>query len=119
MDTITHNGHTFQLIDYVPVGYEIWNIGKNMVDGYLPLCRMSAVRQPFPGCREIETDTLKAIPCEGAQVILSAVGCGHDTPKKMEAYIQKHNHEKPGTRAYEEVQKCKAALPFMRQIKWH
>lgn len=38
--------HTFELVDHVPLGYSIWNIGKNMADGYLPLCRLAAV-QPY------------------------------------------------------------------------
>ena len=71
--TITHGGHTFELVDHIPQGYTIWNIGKNMIDGYLPLCRL-AYFQPFPGARNIEVDTLKAIKCDGAQVILAAIG---------------------------------------------
>lgn len=39
--TITNNGDTFELVDRVPRGYLIWNIGKNMVDGYLPLSQQA------------------------------------------------------------------------------
>ena len=46
--TITNREYTFELVDFVPLGYEIWNIGRNMAPGYLPLCRISA-RQPFQG----------------------------------------------------------------------
>ena len=67
--------HTFQVVDFVPFGYEIWNIGKNMPKDYLPLCRLSAY-QPFPGGRNIEVDTLKAIKIKGAQLILDAIGYG-------------------------------------------
>ena len=81
--------HTFELVDHVPLGYSIWNIGKNMADGYLPLCRLAAV-QPFPGWRNIEVDTLKAIKCEGAQVILEAAGWGPETPEQIERYIKKN-----------------------------
>lgn len=34
--------HSFELVDRVPLGYSIWNIGENMADGYLPLCRLAA-----------------------------------------------------------------------------
>ena len=105
---------TFELVDFVPLGYEIWNIGSHMVDGYLPLCRLKAV-QPFEGGREIETDTLKAIKCEGAQVILAAIGYGPDTPEKMEKYIAKYSKTGKNARA---VQRMEAALPYMRQLKW-
>ena len=109
MEKITSGQHEFELVDYVPHGYIVWNIGKNMIDGYLPLCRLAAV-QPFPGGRSIETDTLKAIKTEGAQTILAGVGIGGDTIKEMERYIEKHPN-KWG------VDRMKAALPYMRQIK--
>lgn len=108
-------GHTFELVDFVPLGYLIWNIGENMADGYLPLCRLAAI-QPFPGGRNIEVDTLKAIKCEGAQVILAAAGFGPETPDDMERYIER-NKNKPH-RQYE-VEKMKAALPYMRKLKWN
>ena len=84
--------HTFELVDRVPLGYSIWNIGENMADGYLPLCRLAAV-QPFPGGRSIEVDTLKAIKCEGAQEILAAAGWGPETLDEMERYIKKNEKE--------------------------
>ncbi len=112
--TITNNGDTFELVDRVPRGYLIWNIGKNMVDGYLPLCRL-AYFQPFPGGRNIEVETLKAIKCEGAQTILAAIGWGPETPEEMERYIEKH--ERKGTHIME-VESMKKALPLMRQIWW-
>ena len=110
--TITNNGDTFELVDRVPRGYLIWNIGKNMVDGYLPLCRL-AYFQPFPGGRNIEVETLKAIKCEGAQTILAAIGWGPETPEEMERYIEKH--ERKGTHIME-VESMKKALPLMRKI---
>ncbi len=112
--TITHHGNTFELVDKVPRGYFVWNIGKNMIDGYLPLCRL-AFFQPFPGGRNIEVETLKAIKCEGAQTILAAIGWGPETPEEMERYIEKH--ERKGTHAME-VERMKKALPLMRQI-WY
>lgn len=102
---------TFEVVEEVPDGYMVWNIGKNMVDGYLPLCRLSA-RQSFPGGRSIEADTLKAIKTNGAQTILAAVGYGPSTVKEMESHIAKYAQRKPY-----ECSKMKAALPFMRQIK--
>ena len=109
MEKITSGQHEFELVDYVPHGYIVWNIGKNMIDGYLPLCRLSAC-QPFPGGRSIETDTLKAIKTEHAQTILAGVGIGGDTIKEMERYIEKHPN-KWG------VDRMKKALPYMREIK--
>lgn len=112
--TITHGGNTFELVDAVPWGYFIWNIGKNMIDGYLPLCRLSS-SQPFPGGRSIETDTLKAIKIDGVQTILAAIGWGSETPDEMETYIKKHSANNDHRM---EVERMKKALPLMRQIKW-
>lgn len=109
MDKITSGQHEFELIDYVPSGYLVWNIGENMIDGYLPLCRLSAV-QPFPGGRNVDVDTLKAIKTNSAQIILAAMGVGPKTVKEMEDYIKKHPN-KWG------VDRMKKALPYMRQIK--
>lgn len=112
--TITHHGYTFELVDRVPRGYFVWNIGKNMIDGYLPLCSL-AYFQPFPGGRSIEVETLKAIKCEGAQTILAAIGYGPETPDQMERYIEKYEPERNHA---VEVESMKKALPLMRQIWW-
>ena len=80
---------TFEVIDYIPYGYEFWNIGKNMIDGYLPLCRMSAV-QPFPGARCIDVDSLKAIKLDGAQTVLAASIHGQTTIEAMEKYLERY-----------------------------
>lgn len=43
MSTITHTHnfttHTYEVVDEVPLGYMIWNIGHCAPEGYLPLCR--------------------------------------------------------------------------------
>lgn len=63
--------HTFELVDRVPLGYSIWNIGENMADGTFRCVDWRRCSH-FPGGRSIEVDTLKAIKCEGAQEILAA-----------------------------------------------
>lgn len=111
--TITAGQNTFTVVDEVPLGYEIWNIGKHMVDGYLPFCRV------LPGDgRRVEVDTLKAIKIEGAQKILAAIGDGHNTIAKMEQYIEKNKNAKPGTWEHHRMQQIQEALPVMRQLRW-
>ena len=106
----------FEVLDIVPLGYKIWNIGRNMPDGYLPFCRLKAV-QPFEGAQCVETDTLKAVRTEGAQVILAAVGRGAgDDLKSMESYLQKHPHPAPGSRAEANVERIKKAIPYLRAL---
>ena len=114
MGTIEHNGLIFELVDSVPLGYEIWNIGKNMVDGYVPLCRLSR-NQPFPGGRNIETDTLKAIKVDGAQDVLAAIGFGPNTSKEMEAYVSRYGRSRTDW-VRNRVERYKKAIPIMKQI---
>lgn len=105
-------GNKYEVVTEVPVGYLIWNIGKNMVPGYLPFCRLKAI-QPFEGGRSVETDTLKAIKCAGAGVILTAIGYGEDTSADMQTFIKKHLH---GREWKYLVKRYKAAIPYMRAI---
>lgn len=107
--------HTFEIVDFIPDGYLIWNIGKNMVDGWLPICRLCK-HQPWEEARRVED--LKAIRTDGAQTILAAIGGGQDTIPKMERYIKRYKNAKPGTWCYRQVQRMKAALPYMRELKW-
>ena len=75
------------------------------------MCRL-AYFQPFPGGRNIEVETLKAIKCEGAQTILAAIGWGPETPEEMERYIEKH--ERKGTHAME-VERMKYGLAAIKE----
>ena len=115
---ITNGKHKFEVVDSVPPGYHIWNIGKNMIDGYLPLCRLKHP-QPFEGCMEIETETLKAIKIDEAQIILAAVGGGQNTPEKMKRYIKRYGNAKPGTFGRRQAERMQKALTYMRKIKWN
>lgn len=112
VETITSGNNTFEIVDEFPLGYRIWNIGKNMPDGYLPLCR------PIPGTYNVEPDTLKALKLESAQVILAAIGHGCNTIAKMERFVQKHQDADPGSWEYRQVQRIQKALPEMRKIPY-
>lgn len=110
--TIAVGDDIFEVVDHVPLGYQVWNIGKNMPEGYLPLCRA------IPGTYRVEVDTLKAIKIDGAQKILAAVHGGQNTIMKMERYIKRYQNAKPGSVAHLRVQRMREALPAMREIKW-
>ena len=110
--TLTVGKYKFEIVDAVPPGYRIWYIGKYMPPGYLPLCELKE------NSLQIIPDTLKAIKIDGAQKILDAVGWNTNTISEMEQYIKRHRNAKKGSRVYEHVQKVKAALPIMRQIRW-
>ena len=49
---------------------------------------------------------------------MGAIGCGPDTLKTMEAYVEKNRRAKSGTYEYNAVKRMKEALPYMRKITW-
>ena len=108
--------YLFEIVDYIPAGYEIWNIGKNMADGYLPICRLKNP-QPYEGCMEIDRETLKAIKLDGAQTVLTAIYFGPKRPKDFERYIKRYEKSKTPYVA-RRVERSKAALEIMRTIRW-
>lgn len=59
---ITSKRHNFEVVESIPSGYEIWNIGDNMIDGYIPLAEVE-------GCK-INPDTLKAIKLDDEEVAI-------------------------------------------------
>lgn len=118
MKTITSGEDTFEIVESIPRNYFIWNIGKNMIDGYLPLCSLAG-KQPFKGSQCIDVESLKAIKIDGAQIILAAIGGGQCTIESMEKYIKRYKKAKYGTYEYVQVQRMKKALPIMKKIKWN
>ncbi len=110
METITSERHTFELVDFIPYGYKIWNIGKNMIDGYLPL----VITGGYDGCQVI--GTMKAIKCENAQIILSAIGAGQSNIKDMEKYIEKHKNSND-TWEVMHIERLKNALQILYTVK--
>lgn len=114
METVTHENHTYEIVDEIPAGYLIWNIGEHAPEGYLPLCK-PLFPQPFSGAHRIDGDTLKAIKTEDAQVILKAVHI-EDTLPAMETYVRRYGRSvRQGTR--ERVKCCREAIPALRKVK--
>ena len=74
-----------------PLGYIFWNIGVNAPEGDFPFCRLNSM-QRFKGGREIESDTLIAMMCDGAREILAAIGLGAETSTEMKKFIKKITH---------------------------
>jgi len=108
-NTITNGRNTFELVDFIPYGYKIWNIGKNMIEGYLPL----VITGGYDGCQVV--GTMKAVKCKDAQVILSAIGAGQGNIKEMEIYI-KENEKSIDKWAVMHVARLKKALEVMYTI---
>lgn len=109
--TINLDQYTFEVVESVPdENYSIWSIGKNMIDGYLPLV------QVIPGTYDIDVNTMKAIKVSEAQVILSVTTLGQNTVRKMENYIKRYSSSKRRVTQIR-VERIKKALKVMYTIK--
>ena len=101
------------IVDAIPsYGYVIWNIGAEVMPGYLPVCRLSS-RQRWPGGRDIDIQTLCAIPLAEAQAVLDAAIRGYNTIKKMERYMA----SKKALQETDTTRRVRKALPLLRQVK--
>lgn len=61
--TSLFNNHSFEVVDTIPSGYQVWNIGNNMTEGYLPLCQLEG------GTCSVITTTLKAIKIDDPELL--------------------------------------------------
>lgn len=114
MNTITHHGDTFEVVETYPIGYEIWNI--HMLEGYVPFCR-PLPKQPFDGARQIDVSSLRAMKSEGASIIMEAANSGCTTVKQMEAYLAKHRNPKFGTYESCLCGLIERALPYLKELE--
>lgn len=115
MCTMVYHGNTYEVVDTWPLGYEIWQIGDNAPDGYVPLCRLKMV-QPFDGARDIEPDTLKLIRSSGARAIMNAAHCGLTTLARMETFLEQNRNAVKGTYEATLCHRVELALPHMREL---
>ena len=99
----------YEVVEKVPKGYKIWNIGDNMEPGYLPLYEELENWHANP-------DTLKAVKIEGAEKVLAAIGNGTDTLKKMKTYIKKYASSKKA-HTLRRVERIKAAIEVLEKVK--
>ena len=78
----------FEIVDKIPHGYFVWNIGENMGhDEYITVCQSA-----HPGdkdCYEVNTRTLKAVRLDVAEVKLlrKAAGIGINSLETAEKAI--------------------------------
>lgn len=73
-----------------------------------------AARHMFKeGGREIDSDTLKAMKCDGAREILAATGLGAETSAEMKKFIKKHERN---PRKSWECERMRAAIPYLERI---
>lgn len=88
MNKLVSGKNVFEIVESIPENYKLWNIGKNMKEGYLPLI------QTVGNTYSVNIDTMKAIKVDEAQTILLALGRGQNTVKDMERYIKRYSNSK-------------------------
>ena len=110
---ITNGSDVFEVVDTIPYGYGVWNIPTKDV-------------QPFKGCMEVESNTLKAIRAKGVKEMIYAkglTGCKNiyeakaymdDFYKNQEALEQSDISDMPY-----EAKVVSEALAYMRMLKWN
>lgn len=72
-----NNVHTFEIVNKIPLGFFVWNIGENMGhDEYIPLCE--DLHPEDRNNYDVNTSTLKAIklPVEEVQLLRAAAHWG-------------------------------------------
>lgn len=97
----------FTVVDKIPYGSKIWNIGKHMPDGYLPLVYTGG----YDKCQVIAEQGYKAVKTEDAELILYVTGFGYGKISKMERYLKKYKgKEKSRNILYKKIEQALIAL---------
>ncbi|WP_024858997.1 hypothetical protein [Ruminococcus albus] len=115
-DKIVYGKNTFTIVNEVPDGYKIWNIGPYMLKGFIPLCRLKQELLQ-KGLYVIEKDCLLAIKSEGSDKIMAAIGGGYHTVALMEKFLSDNPKPKEDSWEAKQILRIKVALPYMRKIK--
>ena len=87
--TLCEKTDIFEIVEKIPVGFFVWNIGDNMgLDEYIPICRdlHPEDKENF----EIDTTSLKAIklPIDEVKVLREAAACGVNSKKTAEKALR-------------------------------
>ena len=112
----TDGKYRFQVVDECPLGYDVWNIPADTIRGYLPFCRLSS-HQQFPGDRQVDTETLKAVRCDHAGEIIEATTMGYYTPQDIETALKKAKTGKSELLDFT-IKTLETALPYMKALPW-
>ena len=110
--SLEYDGYRYEVVDEIPPGYTVCNIGSNGPDGYIPLCR------PEPGIcygRAVDLNSLKAIRSEGADAVMKAVAYGAKTINQMRAYVDDYKDSKSKL-VRERCSAFKYAIPYLEEL---
>lgn len=88
-----HNTHVYKMVEKIPFGFYVWNIGENMgSDEYIPLCQ-----DLHPGIKDdysINSDTLRAIklPKEEVELLREAAARGVNSIETARKALKSRRH---------------------------
>lgn len=98
MNTLAHEGRTFEIVDNIPKNYHIWNIGHHMMPGYLPLVQINkdyhVIGEP------------KAIKVKDSEKVLKVSIRGLGDIRKLQRYIDKHENDATRERTVREAREA-------------
>lgn len=87
-----HNTHKFEIVEKIPSGYVVWNIGENMgTDEYIPMAMRLSYNKNEDNYHCINADNLKAIklPAEEVKALRNAahngISCLADAEKAIKS----------------------------------
>ena len=85
--TITHTAHrthTYEVVEKIPAGFFVWNIGRNAPAGYIPIAELADGET-----HTINPDTLKAIKLNDDEItkLDNAASYGITTLKEAQKAI--------------------------------
>ena len=82
--TSLHTTHNFEVVEKIPAGFFVWNIGRNAPEGYIAIAEMA-----HPTADVINPDTLKVIKLNADEItkIDNAAGYGIKTLKEAQKAI--------------------------------
>ena len=105
------NRYSFEVVEKIPYNYHIWNVNKNLIEGYIPLIKLSSI-QGFEGGRSIDVETMKAIKCEDYAEIMDNLYITKNV-KNTEKWLEK-NEGNPKKKW--EINRVKKSLPLIKKL---
>lgn len=105
---ISNDRYEFEIVDKMPYGYDIWNIGKNMVDGYLPLAQVYD--------NKINPDTLKAIKIEDEQELELLRDCASYGVDNLDKCRKALNYKPRGWLKKKQIALAEQAIKYFEEL---
>jgi len=105
------NRYSFEIVEKIPYNYHIWNVNKNLIEGYIPLIKLSSI-QGFEDGRSIDVETMKAIKCEDYAEIMDNLYITKNV-KNTEKWLEE-NEGNPKKKW--EINRVKKSLPLIKKL---